>query len=169
MFGEEWLKAGGPGQPSVEFTLQHPTYQRLIQSNPHLYISSIQAVYSQNIHLQHRWQRWSVWLKIDVWLAKARRNKSDTKTKPSQLTIWIYGCPSGPKQTLTKAGYFLWMVAGIWSCSQVSVKPVFVFSEYGAADEGELKKPEPFALKNQLLSQSCLLFVSALQCLNLLL
>ncbi|XP_015247781.1 PREDICTED: tubulin-specific chaperone E [Cyprinodon variegatus] len=54
MFGEEWLKAGGPGQPSVEFTLQHPTYQRLIQ-------------------------------------------------------------------------------------------------KYGAADEGELKKPEPFALKNQLL------------------
>uniref|UniRef100_A0A3Q2ED92 Tubulin folding cofactor E n=1 Tax=Cyprinodon variegatus TaxID=28743 RepID=A0A3Q2ED92_CYPVA len=66
MFGEEWLKAGGPGQPSVEFTLQHPTYQRLIQ-------------------------------------------------------------------------------------------------KYGAADEGELKKPEPFALKNQLLSQSCLLFLSALQ------
>lgn len=29
-----------------------------------------------------------------------------------------------------------------------------MFSEYGAPEEGELKKPLPFALKNQLLSES---------------
>lgn len=36
------------------------------------------------------------------------------------------------------------------------------FSEYGAPEEGELKKPEPFALKNQLLSKSHLFLLSAL-------
>ncbi|XP_017291159.1 tubulin-specific chaperone E [Kryptolebias marmoratus] len=30
MFGEEWLKAGGPGQPSTQFINQHPRYQKLI-------------------------------------------------------------------------------------------------------------------------------------------
>uniref|UniRef100_A0A8C6M1N7 Tubulin-specific chaperone E n=1 Tax=Nothobranchius furzeri TaxID=105023 RepID=A0A8C6M1N7_NOTFU len=30
MFGEEWLKAGGPGHPSTHFTNQHPRYQELI-------------------------------------------------------------------------------------------------------------------------------------------
>ncbi|XP_041839020.1 tubulin-specific chaperone E [Melanotaenia boesemani] len=30
MFGDEWLKAGGPGQPNSEFTRQHPRYQKLI-------------------------------------------------------------------------------------------------------------------------------------------
>uniref|UniRef100_A0A1A7YMS9 Tubulin-specific chaperone E n=1 Tax=Iconisemion striatum TaxID=60296 RepID=A0A1A7YMS9_9TELE len=30
MFGEEWLKAGGPGQPSTHFINQHPRYQELI-------------------------------------------------------------------------------------------------------------------------------------------
>lgn len=33
MFGEEWLKAGGPGQPSREFTCQHPRYQTLIEKH----------------------------------------------------------------------------------------------------------------------------------------
>uniref|UniRef100_A0A8C7YZY6 Tubulin-specific chaperone E n=1 Tax=Oryzias sinensis TaxID=183150 RepID=A0A8C7YZY6_9TELE len=30
MFGEEWLKAGGPGQPNADFIKQHPCYQKLI-------------------------------------------------------------------------------------------------------------------------------------------
>ncbi|XP_072239667.1 tubulin-specific chaperone E [Leuresthes tenuis] len=30
MFGEEWLKAGGPTQPCTQFTSQHPRYQKLI-------------------------------------------------------------------------------------------------------------------------------------------
>ncbi|CAG5946433.1 unnamed protein product [Menidia menidia] len=30
MFGEEWLKAGGPGQAGPDFTSQHPRYQSLI-------------------------------------------------------------------------------------------------------------------------------------------
>ncbi|XP_061582227.1 tubulin-specific chaperone E isoform X2 [Cololabis saira] len=30
MFGEDWLKAGGPGQASAEFTSEHPRYQNLI-------------------------------------------------------------------------------------------------------------------------------------------
>ncbi|XP_047228704.1 tubulin-specific chaperone E isoform X2 [Girardinichthys multiradiatus] len=30
LFGEQWLKAGEPGQPSIAFTRQHPRYQTLI-------------------------------------------------------------------------------------------------------------------------------------------
>ncbi|KAM6939614.1 tubulin-specific chaperone E [Xenentodon cancila] len=30
MFGEDWLKSGGPGEPSSDFTRQHPRYQKLI-------------------------------------------------------------------------------------------------------------------------------------------
>lgn len=36
----------------------------------------------------------------------------------------------------------------------------FCFSEYGAPEDSELKKQEPFALKNQLLSESSSLLLS---------
>ncbi|MEQ2162229.1 hypothetical protein GOODEAATRI_017745, partial [Goodea atripinnis] len=37
LFGEQWLKAGGPGQPSIAFTRQHPRYQTLIDSKSFFY------------------------------------------------------------------------------------------------------------------------------------
>lgn len=45
--------------------------------------------------------------------------------------------------------------------SVLTAESVGVVSEYGAPEEGELKKPEPFALKNQLLSKSRLFLLSA--------
>lgn len=32
LFGEAWLKAGGPSQLSSEFIREHPQYQALVQS-----------------------------------------------------------------------------------------------------------------------------------------
>lgn len=127
----EWVKSGTFLLRFPSPLLQHPISDwEVVQ--PILYL----------LHYRHFWRK-----KPSAVLLPISRERSDT-TQPMSLLQRDNGDPNSRPVVIMNSTN--WQRGSIFFC----------FSEYGAPEDSELKKQEPFALKNQLLSESSSLLLS---------